>query len=476
MIILRFFLILSMLCITSCAYKGVIPRDFHKVEINPAINKLQLKVALLHTEKLNGIKLKNTSSHWKVDYTISPQILHALEEELKISFKEVVTVSSLEEVKKYDVLAIPHFEIEETWSNNSGGDTEYEFKLYLTFQDPATKTEIKSFVFTEKDTYYPPETAVNYSKIIICTLGLGSFLVSDNLRENVALELKNKVGGSISKVLKRSTLQIKKDKNLANYANMRKNSQVIASYSKHSIPSTQLTGVYGKCHALIIGNNKYKNFPKLITAVNDAKAVASLLEKEYDYNTYLLIDATRTDILNAMSKLKKTLSANDNLVIYYAGHGWLDKKADEGYWIPVDADKNNEVNWISNASITTMLRGMDANHVLLVADSCFSGTLTRGLSIKATSTDKNTYMKKARSVLSSGGLEPVADSGKNGHSVFTGAFLNSLHHNKKQISASDLFKNIKPSVVGNADQTPKYSDIRKSGHDGGEFQFIKKSK
>ena len=83
-------------------------------------------------------------------------------------------------------------------------------------------------------------------------------------------------------------------------------------------------------------------------------------------------------------------------------------------------------------------------------------------------------MKKSRSVITAGGLEPVVDGGgKNGHSVFTSALLTGLQNNDGQMSATDLFKKVKPTVIGNSAQTPAYSDIRKSGHEGGEFQFIK---
>ena len=62
-----------------------------------------------------------------------------------------------------------------------------------------------------------------------------------------------------------------------------------------------------------------------------------LLQEEYKFRTNLLTNATRGQILRALNDLRKTLDKNDNLLIYNAGHGWLDKAADEGYWLPVDA-------------------------------------------------------------------------------------------------------------------------------------------
>ncbi len=82
--------------------------------------------------------------------------------------------------------------------------------------------------------------------------------------------------------------------------------------------------------------------------------------------------------------------------------------------------------------------------------------------------------KRARTALVSGGLEPVTDSGMGGHSVFAGAFLAALAENTDVIDGQGLYDAIKRPVVLNADQTPQYSDIRRAGHDGGDFLFVRK--
>jgi len=82
--------------------------------------------------------------------------------------------------------------------------------------------------------------------------------------------------------------------------------------------------------------------------------------------------------------------------------------------------------------------------------------------------------KRARTALVSGGLEPVADSGREGHSVFANAFLAALRANPDVMDGQALYDAIKRPVVLNADQTPQYSDIRRAGHDGGDFIFVRK--
>ncbi len=232
---------------------------------------------------------------------------------------------------------------------------------------------------------------------------------------------------------------------------------------------------FGEYNALVIGINDYKHLPKLKTAVNDAKAISRLLENNYGFKVQLLINPGRTEIISSFSKLRRTMSRNDNLLIYYAGHGWLDKQAQEGYWLPVDASQDNEVNWVSNSTITSSIRALTAKHIMVIADSCYSGKLSRGIHIKHKSPNYLTRMsnKTTRVVLASGGLEPVEDSGgKDNHSVFATALISTLKANKSVIDGTDLFSQIKRPVMVNSDQTPEYGDIRKTGHDGGDFLFV----
>ena len=232
---------------------------------------------------------------------------------------------------------------------------------------------------------------------------------------------------------------------------------------------------FGSYSALIIGNNNYQYLPPLITALNDAKKVAKTLKDKYGFEVKLLLDAKRSDILLALNNLRLNLSNHDNLLIYYAGHGWLDKEADEGYWLPVNAQKNNMLAWISNSSITSSLRALKAKHVLIVADSCYSGKLARGIHIVKRTPGYLSRLsrKRARSVISSGGLEPVIDSGgRDEHSVFASAFLDTLRENNDIMDGGQLFNILRRPVMLNSDQTPEYSDLRKAGHDGGEFLFV----
>ena len=233
---------------------------------------------------------------------------------------------------------------------------------------------------------------------------------------------------------------------------------------------------FGRYHGLVIGNDDYRFMRDLRTARSDAQAVAALLEKDYGFDIRLLENATRSEILGALAWMRREFGPRDNVLIYYAGHGWLDEEANEGFWLPVDAEPDNEANWIANADISRTLKAMQAKHVMVVADSCFSGKLLRSAQITARS---HGYLyriaqKRARVALASGGLEPVDDSGGgNQHSPFASAFLEALEDNQSVMDGTQLFERIRRPVMLNSDQTPEYADIRKAGHDGGDFLFVR---
>lgn len=238
----------------------------------------------------------------------------------------------------------------------------------------------------------------------------------------------------------------------------------------------------GKQYALVIGINEYQILPKLHTAVNDAKEVARVLEEQFGFEVELLLDNGRAEISMALNRYQQKLDENSRLLIYYAGHGEYDKEANKAYWLPADANKNDDVNWIIADDITAKLNRIKAQHVLVISDSCYSGTLSRDADLNLTTpVERQRYLLKAgngksRVLIASGGNEPVTDSGGGKHSVFAAALLRGLREMKEtEFTAEELFHSyILQQVTGRSDQKPEYSYIRNSGHDGGDFIFIRK--
>jgi formylglycine-generating enzyme required for sulfatase activity/uncharacterized caspase-like protein len=236
---------------------------------------------------------------------------------------------------------------------------------------------------------------------------------------------------------------------------------------------------YGNYHALVIGNNAYQHLKPLKTAVADAEAVAQIRREKYGFQVTLLRNAKRYQISRAVAELRRRLTQNDNLLIYYAGHGTLD--GDAGFWMPVDAEEKYDTYWYSNATLSRHLKIMTARHVLVVSDSCYSGTLLREAPARLpTGTARSVWLqrmaqRRSRTALTSGGLEPVQDSGGGGHSVFAKWFLEVLRDNDQVLDGQTLHDKLKGPVVVNAKQTPAYSDIRETGHEFGDFLLVPKS-
>ncbi len=232
---------------------------------------------------------------------------------------------------------------------------------------------------------------------------------------------------------------------------------------------------YGDYYALVIGNNEYPGLSNLRSAVGDARAVSNVLEVNYGFKVDHLENATRSQILKSIGKLRANVTRKDNVLIYYAGHGHLDQAADEGYWLPIDADRSDQSNWIATDRIVSQVKAMQAKHVMVVADSCFSGTITRAIKIEQRTPEwlSEIVKKKARTALTSGGLEPVMDTGSGNHSAFAYAFISLLEENDGVLDASQLFSKLRPKVMVNSTQTPQYGKIHMAGDDGGDFLFVR---
>ena len=238
----------------------------------------------------------------------------------------------------------------------------------------------------------------------------------------------------------------------------------------------------GKYYALIIGNNIHRHLTRLKTAEADAKSVAELLRESYGFETKLLLNATREQILVALNEYRRKVSPGDNLLVYYAGHGHFDTDVERAYWLPTDARQEDNANWVSADDISANIKGIPAKHSLIISDSCYSGSISRLLFLKTTvSSGRDRYLQtmldgKSRTLLASGGNQPVADGGGSGHSVFARALLTGLSQMNQEIfTTRELYDNfIGEAVTSISKQAPEYSFIRSAGHESGDFVFIRR--
>jgi hypothetical protein len=227
--------------------------------------------------------------------------------------------------------------------------------------------------------------------------------------------------------------------------------------------------------ALIIGVSDYEDETMTLdNTVRDAQKVQTILQGKYGFkedNTFFLEDPDKEEIMEAFADLQKQMSENDNLLIFYAGHGNWDKITKKSYWLPVDADRNIKTNWISSVDIADQLAALPAQHILIVSDACFSGGLlkTRDISHESEDVYNTLYRKKSRRIITSGDLETVPDE-----SVFIKYFVKSLEENNKDyFSEDDFFQDFRKAVIANSPngQVPQNGVLPMSGDEGGNFIF-----
>ena len=240
-----------------------------------------------------------------------------------------------------------------------------------------------------------------------------------------------------------------------------------------SIPESELLA-NAKNYLMVIGIDKYTSWPQLTNAVYDAKSLTSLLQQKYGFlpeNTFTVLDsaATKQGVLDAFKKVVETVGVNDNLLIYYSGHGFFDNTFGEGYWIPVNGTKGQESDYLPNSTILQLLKRINAKHTLLIADACFSGSLfeesNRGY-IESVS------QLRSRWAITSGRLEYVSDGAVGKHSPFNETILSILSNNTKEaLPVSELLQKVKTEVANKTQQTPVGNPLKNAGDEGGEFIF-----
>jgi hypothetical protein len=240
----------------------------------------------------------------------------------------------------------------------------------------------------------------------------------------------------------------------------------------------------GRYYAFIIGVDGYSgSWSPLKNAVNDAKAVESTLRSKYRMDVFKTLynsEATRNNIIAEFEWLVKNVKENDNVLIFYSGHGEFNKDLNKGFWVPIDSKGQSTSAFISNNDIQTYLAAIKSKHTLLISDACFSGDILRGntTSIPYEKTEKyysSAYNARSCQALTSGGIEPVMDGGKDGHSIFTYYLLKALETNEsKYFDAGQLYNKVKLPVANNSDQSPSFNPIKNAFDEGGQFIFIKK--
>jgi filamentous hemagglutinin family protein len=228
--------------------------------------------------------------------------------------------------------------------------------------------------------------------------------------------------------------------------------------------------------AVLFGINDYddKTIPRLENAVPDVDAVSKVLAEKLGYEVKVVRNPNKAEIIRTLNELSIEINASDSVVVYYAGHGYSLEKNGAGYWLPSDAPVNDPSRWISNSDIAKLLAGIRSKQMALISDSCYSGAFARDgmASVGRDVTAEDVLTKRSVVVLSSGGDEPVADEGKDGHSIFAWNLMKTVGSVENWRPGSTIFNEVQLGVKKEFPQTPKYGSVTSAGHQaGGDYLF-----
>jgi len=253
-------------------------------------------------------------------------------------------------------------------------------------------------------------------------------------------------------------------------------SKLSVTYSPEAITFRTLDGK-GNYYALLIGIDEYTDpaISNLDNPINDASRLKEILLSKYTFeedHVNFLKNPTSEGIIIALDELADKIKPDDNLLIFYAGHGWWDETANIGYWLPSDAKQINKAAWFRNSTLCDYLKEINSRHTLLIADACFGGSIfkTRTPFPDAPRAINKLYELRSRKAMTSGTLTKVPD-----RSAFTKYLLDRLDENTEiYLTSEQLFSSFRMAVINNSDVVPQYGEIYNVGDEGGDFVFIRK--
>ncbi|MGY3550894.1 putative caspase-like protein [Bradyrhizobium sp. USDA 4469] len=160
--------------------------------------------------------------------------------------------------------------------------------------------------------------------------------------------------------------------------------------------------------ALVVGNNDYKNVPKLQKAVNDARTMGDTL-KQLGFQVMVAENQNRQQFAETLLAFDRAIEPGDTAFFFYAGHGF--EIAGQNYLLPTDvpAATEGQEELVRDASILAdrvveRLQNKKARTSILVFDACRNNPFERS---------------GTRAVAGGGGLAPMTQLPEGVFSVFS---------------------------------------------------------
>lgn len=194
-----------------------------------------------------------------------------------------------------------------------------------------------------------------------------------------------------------------------------------------------------KDYALLFATDNYDHWTDLVNPVYDANTIARELKEIYGFEVEVVENANQEDVLVKIKDyVKRNYKPQDQLFIFFAGHGQFDEGFGEGYVVAknsLELDKA-KTTYISHSNLRSYINNINCNHILLTMDVCFGGTfdpaIARSRALESSSElNINEFLvrklsKKTRKYITSGGMEYVSDGVVGQHSPFAMRFIEAL--------------------------------------------------
>lgn len=328
----------------------------------------------------------------------------------------------------------------------------------IVFTSPKVLAETRGFKLVKKQ-------QVDIEGVVLDSDGIGSLKIND-----MATEISE--GGQFKSTM---TLEVGMNKLLVQFIDGKNN----LTEKEYTIEREEefIVSDGSDYYALLIANQDYDD-PEIRDLQNplaDAASLRKILLEKYafiDQNIVLLENPTREDIIDQFDMLSSKVDDKDNVLIFYAGHGYWDKDSEIGYWLPKNSRKKSKSAWFRNSTLRDYIQEIKSNHTLLIADACFSGGIfqTRTAFSDASIGISRLNAIPSRKAMTSGALSEVPDK-----SVFMKYLIKRLSDNdEKYLPSESLFSSFRTAVLNNSPNVPQYGTVQNAGDEGGDFIFILK--
>lgn len=238
-----------------------------------------------------------------------------------------------------------------------------------------------------------------------------------------------------------------------------------------------------KDYALLFATDKYENWGDLVNPISDANTIATELKEKYKFEVEVAENFSQEEILLKIKEYsQRKFKPQDQLLIFFAGHGHFDEAFGEGYVVASNSLDNDKAKttYISHSNLRSYINNIPCEHILLIMDVCFGGTFDPVLARRrsAESYDEindsefltRKLMHKTRRYITSGGKEYVSDGIPGKHSPFAASTLEALRSlggNDKILTLNELILYLERIK----DHEPRFGSFG-DNHPSSDFIFI----